>query len=114
MGLEPMGLTRRNRALLWIDPVDYMPTLVEAAYFLRNRGMTVSVYNLPLCLLPKSLWSFARQSISDWKNMFLETCQTCAAQAFCCGFFASAGPTWQSRAIHPLRDDELVDRMPSI
>jgi His-Xaa-Ser system radical SAM maturase HxsC len=113
MGLEPMGLARKNRDVLWIDPVEYTAILEEAIYFLSNRGIPVSVYNLPLCILPKSLWSFARQSISDWKNLFLDTCHDCAARSMCSGFFASTGPTWRSRAIRPLHQDEVVDGLPS-
>jgi hypothetical protein len=107
MGLEPMGLARGNRELLWVDPVDYVPTLEDATYFLTNRGMRVSVYNLPLCILPKSLWPFARKSISDWKNSFLEPCQGCAGRERCAGFFASASERWRSRAIHPLNEDDV-------
>jgi His-Xaa-Ser system radical SAM maturase HxsC len=113
MGLEPMGLARKNRDVLWIDPVEYTAILEEATYFLSNRGIPVSVYNLPLCILPKSLWSFARQSISDWKNLFLDTCHDCAARSMCSGFFASTGPTWRSRAIRPLHQDEIGDGLPS-
>jgi His-Xaa-Ser system radical SAM maturase HxsC len=102
MGLEPMGFARGNRDLLWVDPIDYAETLEEATYFLANRGISVSIYNLPLCLLPRSLWPFARRSISDWKNVFIEPCQACAGRDQCAGLFASASEQWQSRGIHPL------------
>ena len=102
MGLEPMGFARGNRDLLWVDPIDYAETLEEATYFLANRGMPVSIYNLPLCLLPRSLWPFAKRSISDWKNTFIEPCQTCAGHDQCAGLFASANERWRSRGIHPL------------
>lgn len=68
MGLEPIGFSRANRELVWIDPMDYQRELLEATYFLATRGMRVSIYNLPFCVLPKDLWNFARQSISQWKN----------------------------------------------
>src|SRR4029453_139221 len=90
MGLEPIGFARGNWELLWIDPIDYIETLEEATYFLANRGIPVSIYNLPLFLLPKSLWVFAKRSISDWKNMFIEPCRQCAGRERCCGLFASA------------------------
>ena len=102
MGLEPMGFARGNRDLLWVDPIDYAETLEEATDFLANRGMPVSIYNLPLCLLPRSLWPFAKRSISDWKNTFIEPCQTCAGHDQCAGLFASANERWRSRGIHPL------------
>lgn len=106
MGLEPMGFAKSNRDRLWIDPVDYMDALGEAVFHLANRGLTTSLYNLPLCILPLSLRPFARQSISDWKNSFAPECEGCTAAADCAGFFASAGPTWRSRAITPIRSLE--------
>lgn len=106
MGLEPMGLAKRNRDRLWIDPLDYTEDLRASVSFLADRGMAVSVYNLPLCVLPRSLWPFARQSISDWKNSFPTECEPCAVRDRCAGFFSSAGPTWRSRGVHPLEAEE--------
>jgi His-Xaa-Ser system radical SAM maturase HxsC len=103
MGLEPMGLAKVNREQLWIDPVDYIADLREATHFLANRGMAVSIYNLPLCVMPESLWGFARQSISEWKNSYVPECDGCTARAGCAGFFVSAGPSWRSRAIQPIQ-----------
>lgn len=104
MGLEPMGFTKINREQLWIDPADYLQELSDASYHLANRGMSVSIYNLSLCVLPRSLWSFARQSISDWKNTLAPECEGCEAASSCAGFFKSAGPTWRSRLVTPIRD----------
>lgn len=106
MGLEPMGLAKRNRDRLWLDPVDYAADLAAAVDFLADRGMAVSIYNLPLCVLPRGLWAFARRSISDWKNSFAPECAGCAVQPQCAGFFSSAGPAWRSRAISPLAAEE--------
>lgn len=108
MGLEPMGFAKSNRERLWIDPADYLDELDSAVSHLANRGMPVSIYNLPLCVLPRSLWPFARQSISDWKNVYPQECEGCAVRDHCAGFFASAGPTWRSRAIHPLVIEEFA------
>jgi His-Xaa-Ser system radical SAM maturase HxsC len=105
MGLEPIGLARGNRDLLWIDPAEYADTLASAVWFLANRGLPVSLYNLPLCLLPADLRPFARRSISDWKNDFPAECQGCQVRGQCAGFFASASPSWRSRAIRPLGSD---------
>lgn len=102
MGLEPMGLAKVNRERLWIDPLDYGDTLGSAIFHLHHRGFPVSIYNLPLCVLPRSLWPFARQSISGWKNVFPADCAGCLAKDHCAGFFASAGPAWRSRGLRPL------------
>lgn len=98
MGLENMGYVKKNWGLLWIDPVDYAPELDAALTYLFHRRVEVSVYNLPLCVLPKSLWSFARQSISDFKNIYLDECASCRVKPHCAGLFKSS-ETRHSRAI---------------
>lgn len=90
MGLEHMGYVKKNRDLLLIDPTDYAQELTAAVEHLYRRGMNVSIYNLPLCVLPKYLWGFARQSISDHKQVVLDECSNCQLTAHCAGFFASA------------------------
>jgi His-Xaa-Ser system radical SAM maturase HxsC len=111
MGLEPMGFAKGNRDQLWIDPADYQSQLRSAVFHLANRGMAVSIYNLPLCALPRPLWPFARQSISEWKNSYPADCAPCVVKDHCSGFFASAGPAWRSRAVHPLGYEDLSHEM---
>jgi His-Xaa-Ser system radical SAM maturase HxsC len=91
MGLEITGFTRANLRELWIDPFDYQDALTDAVEFLAVRGMSVSLYNHQLCVVPKRLWRFARQSISDWKNLYLDICASCAVREQCGGLFTSAG-----------------------
>lgn len=90
MGLEPTGYTPRNKEILWIDPVEYQDKLEDAVEILATRGMNVSIYNSQLCLLRPSLWKFARKSISDWKNIYLQECQECKVLEQCGGLFQSA------------------------
>jgi His-Xaa-Ser system radical SAM maturase HxsC len=90
MGLEMFGFTPRNLDALWIDPTDYAEQLVEATRVLALSGMNVSIYNHQLCTIPRETWSFARKSISDWKNVYLPQCESCGAKEFCGGFFQSA------------------------
>jgi His-Xaa-Ser system radical SAM maturase HxsC len=90
MGLEMYGYTNINLADLWIDPVDYQNELRAATLALAERGMRVSIYNHQLCTIPRDLWPFARQSISDWKNIFVPECEGCSVKGTCSGFFHSA------------------------
>jgi His-Xaa-Ser system radical SAM maturase HxsC len=90
MGLEPTGYTPRNKDILWIDPVEYQDKLEQSVEILATRGMNVSIYNSQLCLLRPSLWKFARKSISDWKNIYLQECQECKVLEQCGGLFQSA------------------------
>ena len=87
MGLEYVGYTPHNIDKLWIDPYDYQEELGEAVEFLAGQGMHVSIYNTPLCVLPESLWTFARKSISDWKNDYLPECSSCTKLDDCGGLF---------------------------
>ena len=102
MGLENTGFAIANDALLWIDPIDYRAKLARAVDILDAARVPVSVYNLPYCVLDRSVWPFATQSISDWKNGYLPQCDQCAAKPSCAGFFSTGRPK-QSRAIEPLR-----------
>jgi His-Xaa-Ser system radical SAM maturase HxsC len=90
MGLELMGFAKTNVDGLWIDPVDYQEQLVDAVRTLERAGINVSIYNHQLCVLDAKLHPFARKSISDWKNMYLDECATCRLKDACGGFFASA------------------------
>jgi len=78
MAMEDIGYTIKNRDLIWIEPLDYMPQLQQAVQYLAQLEFDVSLFNLPLCLLPESLRPFAKQSISDWKNKYLPICDTCS------------------------------------
>lgn len=89
MGLEQMGFTKMNIEALWIDPTDYRDQLRRGADILLAAGMNVSIYNHQLCILDRSLWPLARQSISDWKREFIDVCENCTVRDQCCGFFFS-------------------------
>jgi His-Xaa-Ser system radical SAM maturase HxsC len=106
MGLENMGYVKKNWETLWIDPVDYMETLKHAIAFLWHSRVPVSIYNLQLCLLPPSLWAFARQSISDFKNIYLGPCTECEVRERCAGLFSSS-QNRHSAHIRPLRMAEV-------
>jgi len=90
MGLEMMGFTKPNIDELWIDPKDYSQELIEACKILETFRIPTSIYNHQLCLLDESLWSYARKSISDWKNIYMPECKNCSVKNQCGGFFASA------------------------
>lgn len=98
MGLENTGFAIANENLLWIDPMDYRMPLAEGVDVLAAANVNVSVYNLPRCVLERSVWSHAVQSISDWKNGYAEECASCAEKSRCSGLFTSGRPR-QSRGI---------------
>jgi len=101
MGMEITGLATKNFEQIWIDPADYSIKLDEAAWQLHRTMLHVSIYNIPLCLLQKRSWFFARQSISRWKNDYLPICDTCTVKKQCAGIFATSGDR-QSPKIKPV------------
>jgi His-Xaa-Ser system radical SAM maturase HxsC len=107
MGLENTGFAIANDAMLWMDPVDYGDGLARAVNHLSAAGVNVSVYNLPKCVLPKSVWPHTFQSISDWKNGFVEECDRCDEKNTCSGVFTTGRPRFSRgvRAITSQRDE---------
>ena len=91
MGMEIIGLARDNYETVWIDPHEYRDEISKAVRVLSRADMNVSIYNVPLCLTEKKSWSFARQSISGWKNDYLPICEGCSVKARCCGIFTTSG-----------------------
>lgn len=100
MGMEVTGLAQKNYEAVWIDPQEYRLQLSKAAAVLNRADMDVSVYNIPLCLLERRSWGFARKSISGWKNDYLPVCGTCSEKERCCGVFTTSG-LHQSAYIRP-------------
>lgn len=89
MQMETTGLAEANLMDLWIDPYDYNNELREAVLLLNNRGITTFIYNAQLCVLPPELRPFAKQSISEWKDVYLPVCNGCVLKNECGGFFST-------------------------
>jgi His-Xaa-Ser system radical SAM maturase HxsC len=101
MGLENTGFAIANDPILWIDPMDYREELTKAIDVLVDADVKVSIYNLPKCVLERSVWPHAVQSISDWKNGFIEECDGCSEKPHCSGFFTTGRPKF-SRGINAI------------
>ena len=102
MQMETIGLAKENFDELWIDPYEYNNELREAVLLLADRGMKPYIYNAQLCLLPEDIRCYAQQSISDWKDIYLNECEGCALKGQCAGFFASNKDA-HSKHIKPIR-----------
>ena len=90
MAMEHIGFARDNFKKIWIEPKDYVEELSKAVYALNSWDLPVSIYNIPLCLLPELLHPFAEQSISDWKTKYFCMCDECMLKDKCCGLFATS------------------------
>lgn len=91
MGLEITGNAKKNYFDIWIDPFLYTSELEGAVRILNRANLNVSIYNHQLCILPKNLWRFSRQSISAWKNVYVDKCNNCSVKEKCGGFFQTSG-----------------------
>lgn len=100
MQMETIGYAQDNIEQLWIDPYDYKDELSYAVNFLRERNINVLIFNAQLCVLNPDVRDVAVQSISDWKNISLETCNLCTKRNECAGFFAS-NAEFHSKHIKP-------------
>lgn len=89
MALEVCGLAEKNFDEIYIHPLDYEDELRRAVLLLSRRGLAPSVYNVPLCFCHPDIRSFARKSISSWKNDLLGKCASCTKRYDCCGFFTT-------------------------
>ncbi len=90
MAMEHIGHAVSNERNIWIEPIDYVSQLTEAVQILAQWRKEVAVYNVPLCLIPESIHTFAQKSISDWKNKYLPICDECSLKPKCCGLFATS------------------------
>lgn len=90
MGLEDTGYTIKHHNKVWVEPQEYQRQLEKAVINLATWGLDVSVFNLPHCCLPESLYEFARKSISDWKVKYPADCDNCILKSECCGLFATS------------------------
>ena len=90
MGLEYTGYTPHNDKLLWIEPKEYVGQLTRAVEYLDGNGISVSIYNHPLCTIPETLWKYSAKSISDWKRQYPEECGKCLVRDACGGVFATS------------------------
>lgn len=89
MGQEMIASARINMPRLWVEPHEYRDCLVEAVEMLENSRINVSIYNIPICMLPKRLWKYTSRSISEWKVLYTQRCSECCVQRECCGIFFS-------------------------
>ena len=95
MGMERTGLSVRNVEKIWVEPKEYAHLLREAVIAMDDWRMDVAVYNVPLCLLSRDIWPFAKQSISDWKVKFSVICNDCEIKEMCCGLFNTSKDEYQ-------------------
>lgn len=90
MGLEVIGYAEKNYSKIWVDSDRFSDNLKSAIDILDQSHVQVRVFNIPHCLLPVTLWSFACKSISEWKKTNFNVCNKCSMIDDCCGLFSTS------------------------
>lgn len=90
MGLEFTGLAIANEERVWVNPSEYVKDLEYAVLYLHDFGIKVRIFNMPLCVIPDSLFEFTVKSISDWKRGYLDKCDSCKLKIDCGGVFLTS------------------------
>lgn len=90
MGMEVQGYARNNFDEINAYPHEYRSQLSNAVLSMARKGLSVSVYNIPLCMCDRKIWPYAKQSISTWKNTFMKECASCKVKNNCAGFFENS------------------------
>ncbi|MDH3068271.1 His-Xaa-Ser system radical SAM maturase HxsC [Akkermansia sp. N21169] len=101
MGQEIIGHARDHYDQIWVDPINYITGLCQAVKILDRMGMNVSIYNIPLCILPEEYRRFATRSISDWKQGYVPECASCSQKNECCGIFLTSD-SYLTKGISPI------------
>lgn len=109
MGCEPIGFALANRSHCETDLSQWSATLEQSARYLDRAGIPFIFMNTPLCTLPQRLWTYAHKSISDWKNVYLAECESCAVKTDCSGLFSWHESGWRPAPLKPVAKMELSE-----
>lgn len=89
MGLEMMGNAMLHRERVWIPFDKLMPWVLKATDILLSKGVSVQLFNFPLCYIPERYEALYRKSITPSKVEYMEDCEKCTRKNECGGFFRS-------------------------
>lgn len=104
MGCEPIGFALANRSLCEVDLGRWHAEIKAGLQMLHWRQVPALLMNVPLCAVPDALRSYARQSISDWKQVYADECEGCVEKDRCCGLFAWHERGWKPAPVMPIRE----------
>lgn len=96
ISLEVRGNCARNKEQVYIDPATSFMKSREAINHLVENGISVGLYNYPLCCVDKGYWTICHRSISEYKIRYEEKCDSCGLKAECGGLFVTT-----MKAAHP-------------
>lgn len=107
IGCEPTGFALANRPLCEIDISKWSEELEDGVKWLKRASLNPVIMNIPFCALPRTLWPYAHQSISDWKRVFAAECASCTVKDSCSGLFSWYDKQWSPARITPILENSL-------
>ncbi|MEX0709358.1 MAG: His-Xaa-Ser system radical SAM maturase HxsC [Woeseia sp.] len=102
MATEPIGFAKANHHRVFFDHSIMPQPICSAIDICEIRGVSVKLFNFPLCTIPGPYRQFCAQSISDWKTKYLKICDSCSQRTSCCGFFEWYNDKWKWQNVEPL------------
>ena len=88
LAMEMTGNAYVNREKVWIPYRKAFQVIEKAVNHLIKSGITVKLYNFPLCTVESNYWTLCEKSISPEKIRYTETCDRCSMKNACGGLFA--------------------------
>ncbi|MGC3963624.1 MAG: His-Xaa-Ser system radical SAM maturase HxsC [Rhodocyclaceae bacterium] len=104
MGCEPIGFALANRAQCEVDLGRWHIALEMGLRMLDWLHVPALLMNMPMCAVPSALRGYARQSISDWKQVYANECGGCLEKDRCCGLFSWHDRGWKPAPLTPIRE----------
>ena len=89
VGLEMTGTAASNRNMIWVDYQQVCDEARAGILYAIRSGIDVSLYNFPLCFIPRDLWALAKCSITPNKVRYDQLCGNCIEKKSCGGMFYS-------------------------
>lgn len=103
MAMEPIGFAKANKEGLYYDHSIAPQPIHNALDVAKIRGIFTRLFNFPTCTIGEEYHDYAVQSISDWKNKYIEECDSCSKKDTCCGFFEWYTDEWKWENVRALR-----------
>lgn len=88
MAMEMTGNARSNLEDVWIPYREAFQQIEAAIMHLIYNGLTVRLYNFPLCVIKEQYHPLCEKSISPDKIRYAEKCSQCVLRDACGGVFA--------------------------
>lgn len=102
MSIEPTGYAKSSRDELFFDYSQFFIPIENSIEIAKSHNIHTSLYNFPLCTVPKNYRLYCVDSISDWKKKYLEICDPCSEKNNCAGFFEWYNQKWELSGVKPI------------